>query len=186
MDKLGIFSDLDIGSLRVSNRIVISPMCQYSAKDGNATDWHLAHYLQMALSGAGMIVLESTAVSSEGRITLGDLGIYSDQNETKLKKMVSSIKKYSNSFISTLIKLFSLLLGKKTCEPDDIVFGVSQPAYTLDQGSGGEGIRPLPLLEPWSINPKTPILLLPFSISHNGGRPIANPIISESVPFKPN
>ena len=99
MDKLGIFSELDIGSLRVSNRIVISPMCQYSAKDGNATDWHLAHYLQMALSGAGMIVLESTAVSSEGRITLGDLGIYSDQNETKLKKMVSSIKKYSNAAI---------------------------------------------------------------------------------------
>ena len=80
MDKLGIFSNLDIGPMKVSNRIVISPMCQYSAKDGNATDWHLAHCLQMALSGAGMIVLESTVVSSEGRITLGDLGIYSDQN----------------------------------------------------------------------------------------------------------
>jgi 2,4-dienoyl-CoA reductase-like NADH-dependent reductase (Old Yellow Enzyme family) len=99
MGKLGIFSNLDIGPLRLANRIVISPMCQYSAKDGNANDWHLAHYLQMALSGAGMIVIESTAVSSEGRITLGDLGIYSDQNETKLKKMVSSIKQYSSAAI---------------------------------------------------------------------------------------
>ena len=85
-----IFKQIKINKIKLKNRIVVSPMCQYSAKDGNANDWHLAHYLQMALSGAGMIVIESTAVSSEGRITLGDLGIYSDQNETKLKKMVSS------------------------------------------------------------------------------------------------
>jgi len=97
MTKLGIFSKLEIGTLKISNRIVISPMCQYSAKNGNASDWHLAHYLQMALSGAGMIVIESTAVSSDGRITMGDLGIYSDQNETKLKQLIKSIKKYSNT-----------------------------------------------------------------------------------------
>jgi len=97
MTKLGIFSKLEIGTLKISNRIVISPMCQYSAINGNATDWHLSHYLQMALSGAGMIVIESTAVSKNGRITLGDLGIYSNQNESKLKQLIASIKKYSNT-----------------------------------------------------------------------------------------
>ena len=97
MKNLGIFNPLEIRSLKVSNRIVISPMCQYSAVEGNVSDWHLAHYLQMALSGAGMIVIEATAVSDEGRITMGDLGIYSDQNELKLLQMILSIKKYSNT-----------------------------------------------------------------------------------------
>ena len=84
MNSPGIFNPLEIRSLKVSNRIVISPMCQYSAENGDVNDWHLAHYLQMALSGAGMIVIESTAVSKDGRISLGDLGIYSEQNEIKL------------------------------------------------------------------------------------------------------
>ena len=97
MNKLGIFSPLEIGSLKIDNRIVISPMCQYSAENGDVNDWHLAHYLQMALSGAGMIVIESTAVSKDGRISLGDLGIYSDQNEIKLQQLITSIKKYSNT-----------------------------------------------------------------------------------------
>ena len=97
MDKLGIFSPLEIGSLKIDNRIVISPMCQYSAENGDVNDWHLAHYLQMALSGAGMIVIESTAVSKDGRISLGDLGIYSEQNEIKLQQLITSIKKYSNT-----------------------------------------------------------------------------------------
>ena len=97
MKNLGIFNPLEIRSLKVSNRIVISPMCQYSAENGDVNDWHLAHYLQMALSGAGMIVIESTAVSKDGRISLGDLGIYSEQNEIKLQQLITSIKKYSNT-----------------------------------------------------------------------------------------
>ena len=99
MSSLGIFSSIALRSLDVSNRIVISPMCQYSAKNGNVTEWHIAHYLQMALSGAGMIVIESTAISEDGRITVGDLGLYSDENEYNLNKLISVCKKYSSAKI---------------------------------------------------------------------------------------
>ncbi len=65
-----LFTPWSIGPLTLSNRIVIAPMCQYSADgDGSATDWHLMHLGSMALSGAGLLIVEATAVSAEGRIT---------------------------------------------------------------------------------------------------------------------
>ena len=100
MDKLGIFSKLDFGTLEVSNRIVISPMCQYSAEDGSANEWHTSHYMQMAVSGAGMFVIESTAISEQGRISYGDLGLYSDANETCLADLIKSCKKYSPAVVA--------------------------------------------------------------------------------------
>ena len=95
-----LFSPLEIRSVSIRNRIVISPMCQYSAVNGNANDWHLAHYMNMAISGAGMYVLESTAISERGRISYGDLGLYSDCNEKYLTKMVKSCKKFSKTPIA--------------------------------------------------------------------------------------
>jgi 2,4-dienoyl-CoA reductase-like NADH-dependent reductase (Old Yellow Enzyme family) len=96
MRSSNIFDPLIIRSHTIPNRIVISPMCQYSAIDGNITDWHIGHYLQMAISGAGMIVLESTSVSKEGRITLGDIGLYSEKNESNLRRLILACKEHSN------------------------------------------------------------------------------------------
>ena len=79
-----LFSPLSLGSLNLPNRIVIAPMCQYSADEGQATDWHLIHLGQLALSGAGLLIIEATAVSPEGRITARDLGLYSDATEAAL------------------------------------------------------------------------------------------------------
>ena len=90
-----LFEPMTIGKLALSNRIVIAPMCQYSAEGGSATDWHMIHLGHLALSGAGMLILEATAVSPEGRISAGDLGLYSDDNETALARVLKAVRTYS-------------------------------------------------------------------------------------------
>ncbi len=91
-----LFSPISIGRLELPNRIVIPPMCQYSARDGVASDWHLIHLGQLALSGAGLLIIEATAVSPEGRITPNDLGLYSDEAEAALRRVIESVRKYSD------------------------------------------------------------------------------------------
>ena len=91
-----LFEPLNIGALALSNRIIIAPMCQYSAVDGSAQDWHLMHLGHLAMSGAGMMIIEATAVSPKGRITPGDLGLYSDENEAALGRVVKAIRSQSD------------------------------------------------------------------------------------------
>jgi len=92
-----LFSELQFRNHVVTNRIVVSPMCQYAAEpDGLVTDWHRAHYLQLAISGAGMLVLESTAVSEDGRISTGDLGLYSELQAKRMADLVALIKSWSD------------------------------------------------------------------------------------------
>ena len=91
-----LFSPLALGALTLPNRIVIPPMCQYSAEEGSAQDWHFIHYGQLAISGAGLLIFEATAVSAEGRITPGDLGLYSDANEAALARVVAALRKLSD------------------------------------------------------------------------------------------
>lgn len=79
-----LFQPFALRQLVLANRIVVSPMCQYSARDGSAGAWHHAHVGSLALSGAGLLMVEATAVSAEGRITDGCLGLYSDANEVAL------------------------------------------------------------------------------------------------------
>lgn len=74
----GLFDTFTLKQITLRNRIAASAMCQYQAKDGLITDWHLPHYAALARGGAGLVVVEATAVSPEGRITLGDLGLWSD------------------------------------------------------------------------------------------------------------
>jgi 2,4-dienoyl-CoA reductase-like NADH-dependent reductase (Old Yellow Enzyme family) len=81
--------------MSLSNRIVIAPMCQYSAVEGAASDWHMMHLGHLALSGAGMLIIEATAVSAEGRITPGDLGLYSDYDAAALARVITAIRAYS-------------------------------------------------------------------------------------------
>jgi 2,4-dienoyl-CoA reductase-like NADH-dependent reductase (Old Yellow Enzyme family) len=84
-----LFSPIRIAGLELDNRIVVSPMCQYSAVDGVATDWHLTHLGMLANSGAGLVVVEMTDVEPEGRITPFCLGLYSDACEAALKRVVT-------------------------------------------------------------------------------------------------
>ncbi len=88
-----LFSPLNVGPVSLSNRIVVAPMCQYSASDGSANDWHLQHWSQLGYSGAALIVIEATAVERRGRITHGCLGLYSDENEARLGRMLASARR---------------------------------------------------------------------------------------------
>jgi len=90
-----LFEPLSLDELRIPNRIVIAPMCQYSANEGSATDWHMIHLGHLALSGAGLMILEATAVSPEGRITPQDLGLYSAENEAALARVLNAIRTHS-------------------------------------------------------------------------------------------
>src|SRR3981081_2588498 len=82
--SIALFSPFTLRKLKLANRIVVSPMCQYSAVDGCATDWHSIHWGQMLQSGAGMFTIEATAESAIGRLTCGCLGLYDDACEQAL------------------------------------------------------------------------------------------------------
>ncbi|MEO7152951.1 MAG: NADH:flavin oxidoreductase/NADH oxidase [Burkholderiaceae bacterium] len=90
-----LFDPWRLGPLEMPNRIVIAPMCQYSATDGSPGDWHTIHLGPLALSGAGLLILEATAVSAEGRISAGDLGLYSDANEAALSSLLATLRRHS-------------------------------------------------------------------------------------------
>lgn len=95
-----LFSPVRIGPLTLPNRIVLPPMCQYSAKDGLATDWHLIHYGSLALSGVGLLIVEATGVLPEGRISPDCLGLWNNDCATALARMVKSIRTYANTPLS--------------------------------------------------------------------------------------
>lgn len=86
-----LFSPLTLKNLRLKNRIVVSPMCQYSSVDGFASDWHLVHLGSRAIGGAGLIISEAASVSPEGRISPGDLGIWNDDHIHMLKRITDFI-----------------------------------------------------------------------------------------------
>ncbi|MET3393897.1 2,4-dienoyl-CoA reductase-like NADH-dependent reductase (Old Yellow Enzyme family) [Variovorax sp. 1140] len=90
-----LFEPLQLGPLKIDNRIVIAPMCQYSATEGTPGDWHLIHLGHLALSGAGLLIIEATAVEADGRISPGDLGLYSDANEEGLAKVLQAMRAHS-------------------------------------------------------------------------------------------
>lgn len=91
-----LFSPLALRGITLPNRIVISPMCQYSTDgDGRANSWHLMHLLNLALSGAGMLCIEGTAVEPIGRITPADLGLWDDATEEALGFVLAEVRKYS-------------------------------------------------------------------------------------------
>jgi NADPH2 dehydrogenase len=92
-----LFSPLRLAGLNLANRIVVSPMCQYSANDGVATDWHMTHLGMLANSGAGLLVVESTHVERFGRITHGCLGLYSDACEVALTRVVDHCRRIGSA-----------------------------------------------------------------------------------------
>jgi 2,4-dienoyl-CoA reductase-like NADH-dependent reductase (Old Yellow Enzyme family) len=92
-----LFSPFRLAELNLANRIVVSPMCQYSADDGVASDWHMTHLGMLANSGAGLLVVESTHVERSGRITHGCLGLYSDACEAALDRVVAHCRRIGSA-----------------------------------------------------------------------------------------
>lgn len=86
-----LFSELRLRGARLPNRIAMSPMCQYSARDGLPNEWHFRHYVERAIGGAGLVMLEATAVLPEGRITPYDLGLWNDEQEAALAPLVAAV-----------------------------------------------------------------------------------------------
>ena len=91
-----LFTPLSVGRLQLANRIVIAPMCQYSAEDGCMTDWHLIHLGHLALSGAALLTIEATAVLPEGRISYADVGLYDDATEAAMARTLASMRRWSD------------------------------------------------------------------------------------------
>jgi len=95
-----LFSPISLRGLTLPNRIMVAPMCQYSAVDGEATDWHFTHINSLTLSGAAMFCIEATAVEAIGRITPGCLGLWNDTTEAALKPIIASARKHSKAAIA--------------------------------------------------------------------------------------
>jgi 2,4-dienoyl-CoA reductase-like NADH-dependent reductase (Old Yellow Enzyme family) len=96
MAEAKLFTPLQVGGLELVNRIVIAPMCQYSAEDGRMTDWHLIHLGSLALSGAGLLTIEATAVVPEGRITYADVGLWNDDCEAAMARVLQGVRRWSD------------------------------------------------------------------------------------------
>lgn len=95
MHQPALFQPIDIGGLALPNRIVVAPMCQYSAEHGCMTDWHLLHLGHLALSGAALLTIEATAVLPEGRISWADVGLWDDATEAAMATVVESVRRWS-------------------------------------------------------------------------------------------
>jgi 2,4-dienoyl-CoA reductase-like NADH-dependent reductase (Old Yellow Enzyme family) len=95
-----LFSPIALRGLKLPNRVMVAPMCQYSADNGEANDWHFTHINSLALSGAAMFCIEATAVEAIGRITPGCLGLYNDATEAALKPIMASVRKHSKAAVA--------------------------------------------------------------------------------------
>jgi 2,4-dienoyl-CoA reductase-like NADH-dependent reductase (Old Yellow Enzyme family) len=85
-----LFTPIQLRGLELSNRVIVAPMCQYSAVDGLPTDWHLIHLGGLSMSGSGMVIVEAVGVEPRGRVTHGCVGLYSDACEAALKRIVDA------------------------------------------------------------------------------------------------
>jgi 2,4-dienoyl-CoA reductase-like NADH-dependent reductase (Old Yellow Enzyme family) len=90
-----LFTPFTIRNAELANRIVIAPMCQYSAVDGRMTDWHVIHLGNLALSGAAVLIIEATAVVPEGRISYADVGLWSDETEEAIGRTLETVRRWS-------------------------------------------------------------------------------------------
>ncbi|MBT3884923.1 MAG: NADH:flavin oxidoreductase/NADH oxidase [Rhodospirillaceae bacterium] len=94
MSEARLFQPIKLGGLELSNRIVVAPMCQYSAIDGTMTDWHIHHLSSYAISGAGLFIVEATGVEAAGRISPQCTGLYSDENEEAMTRVLATARQF--------------------------------------------------------------------------------------------
>ncbi len=123
MPEPTLFTPFKVRNLELQNRIVIAPMCQYSAEDGCMTDWHLIHLGQLALSGAALLTIEATGVTPDGRITYADVGLYDDATEKAMGRVLDGIRKWSDMPIA-----IQLAHAGRKASTDKPWFGGSQIA----------------------------------------------------------
>jgi 2,4-dienoyl-CoA reductase-like NADH-dependent reductase (Old Yellow Enzyme family) len=145
-----LFTPLQVGGLTLRNRIVIAPMCQYSAEEGQATDWHVIHLGHLALSGAALLTIEATAVTSEGRISSRDLGLWSDDTEGALGRALESVRRWSEMPIA--IQLAHA--GRKASTRVPWEGGAQVPP---DQPGGWQTVAPSPI--PFTPGTNPPVAL---------------------------
>lgn len=117
MSQAQLFQPISIGGLTLKNRIVIAPMCQYSAEDGRMTDWHMQHLGSLAQSGAGLLTIEATGVTPEGRISYADTGLYDDATEASVARVLNAIRAFSD--IPVAIQLAHAGRKASTAKPWD-------------------------------------------------------------------
>ncbi|TCM40654.1 2,4-dienoyl-CoA reductase-like NADH-dependent reductase (Old Yellow Enzyme family) [Novosphingobium sp. ST904] len=136
-----LFEPITIGNLTLDNRIVIAPMCQYSAEDGRMTDWHTIHLGNLAQSGAGILTIEATAVSPEGRISYADVGLWDDATEEAMGTVLASVRRWSDMPIA--IQLAHAGRKASTAKPWD---GGAQIAPDAENGWQTVSASDLPFL----------------------------------------
>jgi 2,4-dienoyl-CoA reductase-like NADH-dependent reductase (Old Yellow Enzyme family) len=152
-----LFTPLDVGGFQLTNRIVIAPMCQYSAEDGCMTDWHLIHLGHLALSGAALLTIEATAVTPEGRITYADTGLWSDANEEAMARVLASVRRWSDMPIA--IQLGHA--GRKASTEKPWLGGKQ---IAPDEANGWQTVAPSPL--PFLHNENVPTELDAERLAH--------------------
>src|ERR1700730_12639058 len=133
-----LFTPYRLGSLELRNRIVIAPMCQYSAEEGRGTDWHLIHLGNLALSGAGLLIIEATAVLPEGRISPDDLGLWSAETENALGRVVETVRRYSDMPIAIRLAHAGRKASTRTPWKGS---GQIRPSRLADGGALGSPLR---------------------------------------------
>ena len=136
-----LFQPMTLRGITLKNRIVISPMCQYSAIDGVASDWHLVHLGKFAQGGAGAVMVEATAVAPEGRITHGDVGLWHDGQIAPLKRIATFIKENGS------IPAIQLAHAGRKASMQRPWFGNA----ALDDGERGRGDLPWQVVAPSAI-----------------------------------
>ena len=160
MSQPKLFTPLRIRNLDLENRIVIAPMCQYSAEEGCMTDWHTLHLGQLAQSGAGLLTIEAAAVSPEGRITYADVGLYDDKTEEAMGRVLATIRKWSD--IPVGIQLAHAGRKASTYKPWD-----KQGQIPPDQEGGWQTLAP-------SAVPYSEGYTIPTALDSNGLAEIRN------------
>ena len=144
-----IFQPIRVGSLELSNRIVIAPMCQYSAENGCMNDWHLIHLGHLSLSGAALLTIEATAVIPDGRITWADVGLYDDMTEKAMGSTLDRIRRWSGIPIGIQLNH----AGRKA-STDVPWVGGGQIAPSAPNGWQTDAPSPVPYAE-GQISPRT-------------------------------
>jgi 2,4-dienoyl-CoA reductase-like NADH-dependent reductase (Old Yellow Enzyme family) len=144
-----LFTPIQLGGVALPNRIVVAPMCQYSADDGSMTDWHFMHLGSLAMSGAGLLMIEATGVTREGRISHGCTGLYSDNNEAAMKRVVDACRRVTRNPIGVQLghagrKASSQVpwLGGKALSPSESPWQTVAPS-ALPYGEGWHTPREL-------------------------------------------
>lgn len=145
-----LFSPIALGDITLANRIVVAPMCQYSAADGCMTDWHVMHLGGLALSGAGLLIIEAAAVVPEGRITYGDVGLYDDATEAAMAGVLASVRRYSD--VPIAIQLAHA--GRKASTELPWKGGAQ---IAPDAANGWQTVAPSPLA--WGADESEPVAL---------------------------